>query len=273
MIQLRNLLVMATFVVGAFVDNARGAQSISADFDFGYGIAAGTPNGWNDSENAANNTPTSQGDFTLSPTVTGRIYSTAGPFFSNRTLTGVPFGGGFSGFVRDGNSPIEFSVTLTGSYTGLPPVNVNLLSPGYQITLEITELSLYGASEPCCGGSPTTMAWEEATAGHSQTSPAVNLLPILSGDQYGNAANYTQLVWDAPDYAEPIAGPNIPFSRSFELSPSNLAVDYRVIDGLEMKGRVILTYNAIPEPNAAFLAGAGIVALVGAYRLRGAANS
>ena len=260
----RALLVGALgFIVAGFAaHNVWGAEAVSADFDFGMGMSydpeAMTAT-WNFLENAeeGNNSPITQGDFTLTPTVVGRVFSAAGPFFADRELSGADFAGGVGGFIRDPNSPIEFTVTLTASYGGSTPVDVDPFDPGYQLTLELTQLSVYGLRDSNPGyphNAPTTMAWEETTPGHGQASPAINLIEVFSGEALGNAANYTQLVWDVPDYAVPLGSANESMTRTFQIvSPPEVINDWREIDGLEIKGRVILTYNSTaPTEDADF---------------------
>ena len=232
------------------VTAAHGAETISENFDFGLGFSDGT---WNFTENSGNNTPTTQGDFTFTPTAVRLNYSPTGPTFSNRTLTD---GSGVSGVAyvsQDGVS--NFTVDVTGSYDGIAPLDVNLLSPGYQLTVEITQLSIYGARESRFPPDPvqTTLAWQELTSGHGQNSPSVPLVDVGPAPATINiAGNYTQLVWDVPDYSVPVTSLNTPFTRSFQILNSSVN-DYRLIDGLEVKGRVILTYNSIaPAEDADF---------------------
>ena len=149
---------------------------------------------------------------------------------------------------------------ITASYNGSAPIDASG-TPDYKINIEITKISIYGARWTG-SSSGLTLEWNETTPGHEQTSPSISdLTPVGNGAGYLTAANYKQLVWDAPDYAVSLALLNDAFTRTFDF-PALTGNEYQIIDGLEIEGRVVLTYTPIPEPSSVVLIFMGSMGLV-----------
>jgi hypothetical protein len=256
-------VVIALLVVSA----AQAGMIASADFTFAYGATEGSGNVWSTTENTATNSPTTQGDFTLSPAPYSEVWSGAGPIFTNRTLG--------QGGSSDRSSYIGgiFTLPITGSYNGAAPADVDTSNPGYTLKLEVTNLSiwsLWDSGDGCTA--PSNLAWSDVTAGHAATmSPAVDLHAYNGGSLAERArtmdpAYYTQVAWDPDDYSTSLGGRNDSFVRSFGFLGGG-AADYRLIDGLEISGRVVLEYNSVPEPSTLALLMVGLVGLL-AYAWR-----
>jgi hypothetical protein len=235
----------------------------SADFSFGIGATGDGAAVWTTSENSSNNSPTTQGDFMLSPAATSSLgWSTAGCTFANRSMLSLSEYG-MSGMIADPS----FGVPIVASYKGPTPANADPVNPNYQLTLEITGLGIYVGDFPegvsTSGG---VAQWTETTAGHSQASPLTTISP-----RNGNAtlpSNYTRLLWDPTDYSVTLSDLNGEVTRSFTIPVSGpLVTDYRYADGIEVFGRVHLSYNAVPEPSTVLLACSGLVGLL-AYAWR-----
>jgi|GEM_PF-541794 len=62
---------------------------------------------------------------------------------------------------------------------------------------------------------------------------------------WGTATNYTELAWDAPDYDFTLASIGDAVTRTFRVEYAGTD-SYAVIDGMTIRGRVILSYNARP---------------------------
>ncbi len=241
-ISMFGLLVVASL----FVVRAQAASITSAPFSFGYGY---TPSAsWNTTETAGFNTPTSLGNFTFTPTVTGGGFDSTGPVFTGRVLGN---GGGdyiATSIAYPGQAGVLASIAA--AYTGPLPLDAAPV-PNYQIQLNISQVSIYGANYTGFGAS--TLAFTELTPGHTSNSPSI-ALPTFS--PVNIASQMVKLVWDPADYAEN----GFTFTRSFGL----LAEDESPVDGFEVFGTVTLLYDALPpapEPSSIVLLGLGTVVL------------
>lgn len=244
----KSFSLVGLFVVATlFVARVDAASITSAPFSFGYGY---TPSAtWNTSETAAFNTPTVQGDFTFTPTVTGGGFDSTGPVFTGRVL-----GDGSGDYIA---TSIAYPgvpgllASIAASFTGPAPIDAAPV-PNYQIVLNISQISIYGANYSP-GFTASTLAFTELTPGHASNSPAIalnNFAPVQLASQV------TQLVWDPADYAEN----GFTFTRSFGL----LAEDESPVDGFEVFGTVTLFYDALPpapEPSSLMLLGLGTLVL------------
>lgn len=226
----------------------------SANFTIGYGYTGATRNGWTTTESSSVNSPTTQGSFTFSPTVLGEIWGGSGPTFPNLVLSN-----GTTDRVGDTKN---FSVVISGSWTGATPADA-APSPNYQISIVITNLSIWGVTSTAAGGSATPLAFGETTSGHTATSSSISLnnLPNTASS-FTTASNYKQLVWNPDDYS--VSGTST--TRSFNIVAGD---QERAIDGFQVNGYVLITYTAVPEPGslATALVGLGLcVVLYGRRR-------
>jgi len=216
----------------------------SAPFSLGYGfIGPGATGTWKTTETSGANTPTTQGDFTFSPLVTGGQFDSTGPGFPARVLTDSV---GWTGVSIAYSTEAGFQADITGAFTGVLPAGTN-----HQIRINIDQVSIYAIAHPSFVAGDETIAFAETTAGHADASPAIGLTPTGA---YTIAANYSLLSWDPTDFAEP----GVTFTRTFVLTSDDL----RGIDGFEISGTVELIFTAIPEPSTASLlavAAAGIL--------------
>jgi len=233
---------------------APAATIVSSDFSFGYeyirtsiGTAPFTGE-W--AATTANNTSTTQGDFTFTPTVTWTPqghFSTWGPVFANRTLTdGKAYTTNSSNAYGDasGSSAAFGNVSIAVGYTGTEQVT--------DITIEITGIRIYAASYTTLQGD-NQIQWVETTPGVTASSPEFNLTVISSFSGIPVASNYADVTWNPADFA--VAGTTA--TRSFDLDTNNT----RALEGLEIFGRVVAT--VVPEPSAATLLGiVGMIALL-----------
>jgi hypothetical protein len=234
----------------------------SADFSVGIGATGTGTAVWTTEENSANNSPAVQGDFTFLPSATSSSeWQIIGPSFANRTLTS---GGNSCGFVADPG----FGLPIVASYSGPAPADADPLNPNYQLTVEITGLGIYIGDYGAGSTSGCVAQWSETTTGHTQTSPLTDLL--FTGVNATNASIYTHVVWDPTDYSVTLAGLNDSVTRSFTIPVSGpQATDYRYADGIEVFGRVSLSYNAVPEPSTSVLVCAGVIGMLAyAWRAR-----
>ena len=243
---------------------SQAAQLTSADFSVGFGATDSNRanSAWTNNETSPNNTATTIGDFSFSPALpTSNRFDGNGPTFPNRVLTDS--GGGGTAAQTGADPSMGFSngltVPITASYNGAAPGDASG-TPDFKLMVEITSISIYGG-EHSASSTPATMAWEDVTSGHSQTSPAVALNDVSGGAARQVAANYTQLVWDPNDFETPLTGLNDSFTRTFGIVGRLVGGDLRVADGVEVEGKVHLIYNAVPEPSMVLLAGLGTVGL------------
>ena len=153
---------------------------------------------------------------------------------------------------------------IVASYNGAAPGDATA-TPNYQLKIELTNLSVYGLYEQSSGGTVgPELAWEEMTAGHLATSPSVTLNTVSTVAERAwvyDASKYIQLAWDPGDYSLSLGALNDSVTRSFEVN-NNVVGDYRLLEGIEVSGRVVLSYNAVPEPSAVVLLATGLIGLL-----------
>ncbi len=232
--------VAASVLLGA-VTSTPAAFIVSEEFSLGFGASEATEPTWSTSETSDVNTPTTIGDFTFLPTVTGATTGNRGPTFFDRVLED----GGENLYT---GSPSTFSVSIAASYHG------TAVPDNPYIRVIIDEISVYGAK---WDGGDRTLAFRETTPGYEGQSDAVTLIDIgrVHAEQY-KIANYTQLNWNPDDWW--VAGTE--FTRSFDVVHENgdpwTTVGF--LDGFEIRGRV----EIVPEPGTASMLLVGGIAVV-----------
>jgi hypothetical protein len=244
---------------------------ISSSFSLGYGATTyGIQSAqWDTSETAGSNTSVT-GPFSLSvvfssrtPAADGDSYdngaSGSGPVFTGRTLADSPGGPG-TGF--SSWSP-RFQVTVSGSYTGGTPVDAAPI-PNYQFSLAITSIRIWGTALDYGSVSDRDLYFTETTPLHGASSPP-QLLPYRTNpfESVHEAAYYAQLAWDPTDFNT--AG--LSDARTFVLDTASFP-HQRAIDGFEVFGNLVVTYDAIPEPGTMMFLGLGGLLLIRRRRTR-----
>ncbi len=218
--------------LGSFPVPAHAAQIItSSPFSlyYGYDNVGSNKPGWV-KVSGPSSTGTTQGDFTLAPTITSAAVSDYGFIFTNGTPTYQEAQYAFSAKSE------TFDLSITGSYSG--PSGGN----NAQVKLVITNISIYGVSFD--NQVSSDMAFQETTLGHTAASSSVSLKKVpVSAANLRPLNNYIQLSWDPDDFFT--AGTSQ--SRSFTLTPG------RIVDGLVIEGYLEYSYDAIPEPSTAML--------------------
>jgi hypothetical protein len=219
----------------------------SANFSRGYGNVAGF---WGTSETSANNTGTTAGNFTFTPTVSGGGNSSYGPRFSGRVLSN---GSSTSPSVADYGGVVgSFLVSVAATWTGGTPIDAQP-SPNLRLRLNITSLRIWGVGYNG-DSSPWTLNFNETTAGHTDSQTPVTSLTPVAFTSWWDSSQYSHVIWDPTDYI--VSGTSE--TRTFTLSGSPSSS----IDGFEIFGNVDFIYDAIPEP-----ASVGFLAVVVAMAL------
>lgn len=207
----------------------------SENFSLGYGFSHdGESSWWNTLETAGVNTPTTQGDFSFTPSVSGASYSSIGVDFPDRVLANRA-----SSATGHTGTSASFGVSIAATWSGALPGDAEL-DPNYQIRLVITQISIYGAG--ITSQTTTDLAFVETTVGNTGTSPAidVNLLQNSPPTEFNTASNWVQLSWNPDDFWTD----GTTSTRTFAMT----ATENRGLDGFEVFGYVELSYAAIPEP-------------------------
>lgn len=236
-------------LVGLPTANAETFTIDSADFSFGFGANVNSATQcWALQPVNIPATGYTQGDFTFTPVPVGSKFSGNGAWFNGRVLRN----GAADGVSGDGT----FSMPITAAYTGSVPTDATNI----QLELEITNVSVYGAQWT---GAAASLAWTEVGVGTSSPvalkSPALSVLADIR-----TAANYTQVAWDPSDAYVSLATAATPVTRTF-----NLGNAWAPVDGIEVMGRVHLSYDvaSVPEPGTLLLAATGLFGLL-AYAWR-----
>lgn len=231
-----------------------GVLTIESDtFSLNYGFNNNGSNvgAWT-SNPSSSTTSTVQGDFSFLPSFTNPKGSDYGVTFQNGVLTN---GAAQYSFAGDSNG---FVMTLNGSWNGPTPVDA-AADPNYRISIVIDVISIYGLANASVSPS-RNLQFSETTAGHLATSPSVTVMGVTNAPTgFMSATNYTQLLWDPSDYfTDGVSG-----GRTFTVTGN------RVIDGFQISGRVVVSYDAVPEPSsyAMLIAGLGVVLFFGRRRL------
>lgn len=232
---MRSSILLGSLLAVGLTSGASAATITSTPFSLGYGFHN---NSWNTTETAAfNSLPT--GDFSLLVTPSGTGWSASGPSFTNRTLG--TSGGDYSGVSSD------FQVVVSATYTGTP-LDVDV-DPGYQVQLNITSIRIWANGYSGPENTGTTVAFSETTPGHeSVQSPATPTAPYAAPQIAGS---YSQVVWNPDDFFSDVGTTTTTRTLVLQLPAGASAA----IDGFEVFGDIVVTYNAIPEP-----AGLGLLA-------------
>lgn len=244
-----NVLSVTSMVHAAFM--------ASADFQLGYGATGANPV-WTAAENAGTNSPATQGDFTFRsvPPTGGEAYSGTGPTFTGMTLNTSSSSDYAAFYGIDSGTPYGLSLSITGSYNGTAPSNASS-TPDYRLTLEVANISVYGIAAT---GTEQNWYWQETTPGHLRTSAVVTVGSTSNGADFALASKYTKVAWNPDDDAVSLTGLNDQLTRTFTLLPVNGC--YASIDGIELQGRVLLTYNLVPEPSTVILLASALLGLL-----------
>jgi hypothetical protein len=226
---------------------ASAATVISTPFSVGYGFSGSSTatSSWNTTEpttSSSSNNIYPTGDFNLAISVAGTAQSATGPSFFNRVIGTGTTGQGPAG--SESGNPADFLATLVGTYTGTPG-DVDIGNPNYQVTVNISQISIYGTAQDTVNAQ--NLGFNETTAGHAQSQTAQT---IAAGAGYAYYGPYTQVIWDPSDYSS--AGTTQ--TRTFGLTSAGTVFT----DGFEVFGTIDVSYNkAVPEPASLGLLAAG----------------
>lgn len=254
-------LLLAGAVLAAGLTTATEAATItSADFTIHIGRSEGPPpwpvpslygGEWSEYESSGVNSPHTQGNFSFTPTIGSSGWSAGGPIFPNGVLSNDPV----DGVEPNTGYDLNFSNSITASYNGAAPGNAAAI-PNYRLRLEIDMMRIYSVGY----ADATTVNWSEAGNG-SSTPTAVGAYADATPNDIGLASTYTPVTWNPNDPDVVLASLNDPVIREFTFVRT--AGTYAVLDGYTVTGRVVLVYDAIPEPaslSLLLLGGAGVLA-------------
>jgi len=239
-------LALASVVSAITVSAGQADVITSPQFSFGFGFSEGT---WNMSETAAVSTPFTQGDFTLTPTVSGSLNSNTGPTFPDRVLTNG------SGIAQSGQD--DGTYVMNGAYTGAVPAGAT----NVRTRVIMDSLSVY-VIQPFIDDGIATLTWSESTVGQLQSqvfSVTDDPGPYNPAD-FADAAAYQNIAWNP---ADALQSPGSTQGRTFKFTENDEANRnaFQVFDGLEFTGRVETSFDAVPEPTMTGLLGGGTLLL------------
>jgi len=263
--RIATLSLAAGAALASYGVSADAATITSSNFTFAFGVTVQTTTGNSWTQDSNTNSPPTQGNFTFSPAPLGQFQSRNGPKFFERVLyQGDPGDVDTVGALSDpwGASGGGFSLPISASYNGPAPVDA-APTPNYRLRIELTNVSIWGATTQAVNN---TLAWDEITPGHAQTSGSINLTLANNETLLDAPSSYTQLVWDPSDYDETIGGLNSTFTRTMDFLVGT-GNDGKIGDGIQVDGRVVLVYDAIPEPASLGLFGLAGAALLGRRRM------
>jgi len=255
-------MIVVAAIVGASMSGteSQGAIITSGNFSLGYGYnklaEAGTVVSWNGLENTDPRfiNVNTLGDFSLVPTLTGITYTAGGTAFTDRELVN----GG-----SEAQSAYITTMSLAGTWAGTKPADA-AADPNYRITINITGIKIwaYGYEAP----QPRTLVLRETTPGYTQDY-ATFTPPFVNTSMY-NPGPWTQNTWDTLSNNYTTSGTSS--TRSLWLGPNDLVhADLDApMDGLEIYGNVVLTYDVIPEPTGLLLLGTGTLLVLARRRQR-----
>ncbi|MFA5205121.1 MAG: PEP-CTERM sorting domain-containing protein [Lentisphaeria bacterium] len=241
-----------TLVPAITVLDAGAAVITSSDFRMAYGASVTGTNAWNDVETVSQNSPTTQGAFRFSPAPVGQSFS-AGGLITNADGTaanGVAEPTSVCGWLAPA---VGFAVPITAQYLGAAPGDA-ASTPNYRLVLEITSLRIYASDTAEGSDAGGYMAWAETTSGHTQEDNWINT--PLDVPYYNALSLYAPVTWNPADYSV-VIGLNDSYTRTFGIRNATFGDDWRHGDALEVTGRVLLIYDAVPEPAALSLLALG----------------
>jgi len=247
------------FCVLALNVAAHSATITSNNFSFGFGATVNTavsnPGTWTTGETNAFNTPVTAGNanttavtvdtnFTLTPTILGRGFSSGGPRFQGRVLLNE-VASDVSGWTN------AFEVALAGAYSGsLPPGAINV-----QTTVNLSSISIYALAYNGTAD-PNAFHFNETTVGNIASS--LNAPTLTTTTAIDIAGNYKQLTWNPNE----VATTGLSALRTFNVSGFGGTAFY-VIDGFEFTGNIQVSYEMpAPEPTSFALMSLGLFGAV-----------
>lgn len=174
--------------------------------------------------------------FSLDVHLDGGAMSNTGPTFKEKTLGGVK-SDGVSGIVS------SFLATVTGKYTGPAPADAEN-PPNYRLQVNISAISIYAAGIGDEAGSIPVfnLNFNEVTYGHesSQDPQPIEIRPR----RFTDANNFFQVSWTPKNYPTDPGALDQEQGRIFDLTESEK--DALAIDGFEITGQIVLTYDSKP---------------------------
>jgi len=207
-------------------------ESLAFSSGYGYAIDAVDPNTakWK-LEASGLNTPTTQGDFTVTQQFASQpLFSSYGPLFTNRALENGPVGG-------NGKSALSTSlaITVNAIWSGSVPNTAN-----HRIALVIDSISVHGVK--WIGSSPTGpiigLKIVETTRSPAVSSSFTNLQNTGNPlSNLGDKLKYTKVSWDPDDYY--VDGTST--SRTFTVTASDGSAI--ALDGVEIDARVVIGFD------------------------------
>ncbi len=174
--------------------------------------------------------------FSLDVHLDGGAMSATGPTFKEKVLGGVS-GGSVSGIVSN------FLATVTGKYTGPAPKDA-ANPPNYRVQVNVTAISIYAAAIGDEAGSIPVfdLNFNEVTYGH-ETSQDVQPVEVRPR-RFTDATNYVQISWAPKSYPTDPGALDQEQGRIFDLTESQK--DAIAIDGFEITGNIVVTYDSKP---------------------------
>ncbi len=243
---------LVTTAVNAAVVTDTSAFDIGLGFNNGIWTSQETPT-VNDPDTVSNinSVPFVVGDFTITITATSASIGSQGPHFGESGLTRVlgDYGvGDVSSFAQSTTS----SLSITATYTG-PALPGGAYDDSFQLTLD--QVSIYAIKHPAWAGGADFYITETTGANPGASSTTT----LTTNPNYNTGSAYTHIVWNPGDFA--ING-GTSSTRTFTFAN---AADLFAVDGIEIIGSAVRTYN-IPESASLAILALGAAALLGRRR-------